>query len=171
MYAQTMQIYVSHCYEVSCSTLYDQWLDPQSASRWLLTTLDGETPQIQMQQQIGGRFQICQSRPQGDLFLNGQFLQLKRPQQIMFSLENPRLSTEPDLIQLLFQPHPFGCELQVSHQLQFMASKNQQQLIEHWTNIFMRLAANLNNQNSETKKIGRLADHAMLKSGMPALTQ
>lgn len=136
-------IRVSHCFEFSAQTLYDSWLDPASAARWLFSTLDFRLPEVTMDVRIGGKFQITQ----GKLQLQGQFHLLERPHQLLFSLSNGRSQPEADFIRLQFSPHPFGCELTVTHQLPLLEPSRQQQLIEHWTNILMRLAAELNEQH------------------------
>lgn len=151
MHRQTTWVQVSHCFEYACQTVFDCWLQESATGRWLLTSHDAPLPEIRLDARIGGRFQIKQDRQQGALLLTGQFHLIEPPHQLLFSLENGQ-QPEPDLVRLQFSPHPFGCELTVHHHVPLLSAGQQQQLVERWTNILMRLAADLNDQRQAPKR-------------------
>lgn len=153
MHRQTTLVQVSHCFQYTCRTVFDCWLQESATGRWLLTSHDAPLPEVQLDARIGGRYQISQRRQQGALLLTGQFHLIEPPHQLLFSLEHPG-QAEPDLIRLQFSPHPFGCELTVHHHLPTLSTGQQQKLVERWTNILMRLAADLNDQHQTPKRSG-----------------
>lgn len=153
MHRQTTLIQVTHCFEYPCQTVFDCWLQESATARWLLTAQDAPAAKVELDARVGGRFQISQQRQQGPLLLTGLFHLIEPPHQLLFSLENP-LYAEPDLVRLQFTPHPFGCELTVFHHVPVLALAGQQKLIERWTNILMRLVADLNDQRQTPKRHG-----------------
>lgn len=162
MHRQTTLIQVTHCFAYPCQTVFDCWLQETATARWLLTSHDSAEAKVNLDARVGGRFQIRQQRQQGPLLLTGLFHLIEPPHQLLFSLEN-HMYAEPDLVRLQFTPHPFGCELTVFHHLPVVDLASQQKLIERWTHILMRLAADLNDQLHAPKQHGYMRLYPALR--------
>lgn len=152
MHPQTTSIQVSHCFIYPCQVVFDCWLQESATGRWLLTPQDEIVTEVMLDPRVGGRFQIRQQRDSGGLLLTGQLHLMEPPHQLLFSLDNAS-NTEPDLVRLQFCPHPFGCELTIFHHLSADSVYEASSLVERWTHILMRLAADLNEHRTNPKRI------------------
>jgi len=82
---------LSRRYEVPPEMVFDAWLDPGMARRFLFATPDGEMQQVDIDARVGGRFTIVERRPGGDAAHYGEYLEIERPYRLAFSF-----ATEPD---------------------------------------------------------------------------
>jgi uncharacterized protein YndB with AHSA1/START domain len=64
--------------------VYDAWLDPAHAGRWLFRTPDGSLARCEIDARIGGRFRIDERRGDDIVEHHGEYVALERPRRLAF---------------------------------------------------------------------------------------
>lgn len=80
---------VTCAFDVTPGRLFDAWLDPAIARRWLFTTDDGEMASAEIDPRVDGTFAIVERRG-ADAHV-GAYLLIDRPNRLAFSLDPPGL--------------------------------------------------------------------------------
>lgn len=139
----SMLLKLSHIFYHQPEHVFDLWVDEHHAASWLFGGPDQFTDVIRIDARVGGRFFASGRSGTKPIVHQGQFHVLQRPQQILFSVSPYPDQLEPDLVQIKFERCPFGCELQLTHQLSARFSAERPRLIENWTQLFARMALEL----------------------------
>lgn len=107
---------VKHRFAASAERVYDAWLDPDKARRFLFTTATGEIVRCDVDARVGGTFTIVDRRNGEDVLHEGTYLELDRPRRIVFTLRVPKYSSDEDRITIDIEPLAQGCELTLTTQ-------------------------------------------------------
>lgn len=102
---------VKHRFAASAERVYDAWLDPEKARRFLYTTVTGNVVRCDIDARVGGRYTIVDRRNGEDVLHEGTYLELERPRRIAFTLRVPKYSAEEDRVVIDIEPLAQGCEL------------------------------------------------------------
>ncbi|HAT40529.1 MAG TPA: hypothetical protein DCS87_02235 [Rheinheimera sp.] len=149
----SMLLKLSHVFYHQPEQVFDLWVDEHHAASWLFGGPDQYTDVIRIDARVGGRFFASGRSGAKPIVHQGQFHVLQRPQQILFSVSPYPDQMEPDLIQIKFERCPFGCELHLTHQLSARFSAERPRLIENWTQLFARMALELDDSSSPQPQI------------------
>lgn len=137
---------VSHRYSAPAERVYDAWLTPGQASRFLFRTRTGNVMQCEIQPEVGGGFTVIDRRPAADgdesvfdVVHMGKYLELERPRRIVFDVSVLTFGSEdPTRVTVDIVPvSPMACEVTLTHDL---GSSEQARLVEDanrraWTNM------------------------------------
>jgi uncharacterized protein YndB with AHSA1/START domain len=108
---------VTHTYDAAPVRVFDAWLDPQIARRFLFATPTGEMIRAEVDPQVGGKFVFVDRRPDmGDVLHTGEYLELDRPRRVAFTFGVPQFN--PDFTRVLLEFTPTsggGCEVRLTH--------------------------------------------------------
>ena len=93
--------------------VFDAWLNPDQAGRWLFRTPDGVLERCEIEGRVGGRFRIDERRG-GELAEHyGEYVELERPWRLAFdfwtSFSGERTrgrSTSPPMVRKRSSPSP-----------------------------------------------------------------
>lgn len=107
---ERVAVRVSRRFEAPPERVFDAWLDPRSAGRWLFATPAGEMVRVEIDARVGGRFVFVDRRGGEDIEHAGEFLEIDRPRRLAFSFAVPKFSAEPARIQADFAPAASGPE-------------------------------------------------------------
>lgn len=140
----SMLLKLSHVFYHQPEEVFDLCVDEHHAGSWLFGGPDQFTDIIRIDAQVGGRFYASGRSGHKPIVHQGQFHVLQRPLQILFSVSPFPEQLVSDLVQIKLERCPFGCELQLTHQLSTRFSADRPRLIEHWTQLFARMAMQLN---------------------------
>ena len=119
-----VSIRVTHRYSAAADRVFDAWLTPHLAARFLFRTRTGNVMFCDIQPEVGGGFTITDRRPAADgdesvfdVVHIGKYLEIERPRRIVFDLsvgtyeENSRVTV--DIAPL----GPNASELTLTHDL------------------------------------------------------
>ena len=136
---------VSRRFAASAERVFDAWIDPRKARRWLFSTPAGEIVRAETDPRVGGTFVFVDRRDSDtgkeDIEHVGEYLEVDRPRRLVFTFAVPRYSKEFTIVTVDIVPAGTGCELTLTHErvLPEWASKTE----EGWTTLLGRLAEEL----------------------------
>lgn len=144
---------VSHRYPAAAERVFDAWLTPSQASRFLFATRTGCIMQCLINPVEGGKFMVTDRRPLADdeesvmdVVHRGTFLTIDRPRRLVFAFSVPAYGEDDTVVALDFKPlSPNACELVLTHDMgasedaQAMAGASQR----GWTRMLDNLERSL----------------------------
>ena len=144
MSAEPVILQVKRRFEAAPERVFDAWLDPHTARRWLFVGDDGEIVQARIDARVGGCFSFVRRGREGDLEHVGEYLEIDRPRRLVFTFAVPALSPEHDRVTIEIARLDRGCELTLTSQMspQIYAEWGEQTR-EGWTAMLGGLAATL----------------------------
>lgn len=134
---------VARDFDITAEPLFDAWLEPERASKFLFATPTGVMKICEIDPVVGGRFCIIETRGTVDAEHRGSYRQIDRPHQLSFSLDSdPKTSTN---IIISISKTNTGCRLRLKHE--GVSKGYEDKVIEGWTNILQTLAQLLMDEN------------------------
>jgi uncharacterized protein YndB with AHSA1/START domain len=121
--------------------VFDAWLDPKTAGRWLFATATGQMVRVEIDARIGGRFIFVDRRDGEDIEHCGEYVDIDRPRRLVFTFGVPKYSTETTRVCIDIVPRDTGCELTLTHE--GVLPEYAERTLGGWTEILGRLAAGL----------------------------
>ena len=124
--SSSVVIRVSHRYSAPADRVFDAWLTPAQASRFLFRTRTGNVMQCEITPEIGGGFTVIDRRPAADgdesvfdVVHMGKYLELDRPRRIAFDFSVLMFGSEdPTRVTVDIAPvSPQACELTLTHDM------------------------------------------------------
>jgi uncharacterized protein YndB with AHSA1/START domain len=110
-----VNVRVTRRFDFPPERVFDAWLDPEKAGRFLYATAEGEMVRVDIDPRVGGRFSIVERRDGQDVEHTGEYLEIDRPRRLVFTLQVPFYSEQEDRITVEIQPADGGSELTLSH--------------------------------------------------------
>jgi uncharacterized protein YndB with AHSA1/START domain len=134
------EVVVTHRYAASAERVYDAWLDPDKAGRWLFATATGKMVHVEIDARVGGRFNFTDRRNGEDVEHVGVYLELDRPRRIVFefAVEKAFAYTR---VAIDIVPVGSGCELTLRHS--GVLPEYAPQTVSGWTGILEGLGKTL----------------------------
>lgn len=132
---------VSRRFSASAERVFDAWLDPDRAGRWLFATPAGQMVRAEIDACVGGQFAFVDRRDGEDVEHVGEYLEIDRPRRLVFTFAVPKYSTVSTRVTVEIQPMGTGCELTLTHEnvLPDYGTRTE----AGWTMILNRLAQTL----------------------------
>lgn len=138
--SQLVTVKVTRRFSASAERVFDAWLDPKSAGKWLFATPTGEMVKVEIDARVGGGFVIVDRRDGEDVAHVGQYLEIDRPRRLVFTFGVPKYSDEADRVEVEITSLEDGCELTLTHALQ---PEWEEGARSGWTGILEGLATTL----------------------------
>jgi uncharacterized protein YndB with AHSA1/START domain len=108
-------IVITRRFDFPIERVFDAWLDPSAASKFLFVTPTGTMTRVDIDARIGGPFHITR-RDGEDIEYVGAYLEIERPRRLVFNFGVPRFSSEVTRVRINAEPFPTGCELTLTHE-------------------------------------------------------
>jgi uncharacterized protein YndB with AHSA1/START domain len=110
------ELVVSHRYPFPPEKVFDAWLDPKVARRFLFATPTGEMIRADVDPKVGGRFAFVDRRPDmGDVLHEGEYLEIDRPRRLVFTFAVPQFDPAVTTVALTLETADGGCVLTLRH--------------------------------------------------------
>ena len=107
---------VTHRYAASAERVFDAWLDPERASKWLFATASGRMVRAEVDARVGGSFNFTDRRDGVDVEHVGEYLEIDRPRRLAFTFGVPMYSPAMTRVSIDIVPLGPGCELTLTHE-------------------------------------------------------
>jgi len=107
---------VTHRFSASTERVFDAWLDPAKAGRFLFATPQGRMVRAEIDARVGGSFVFTDRRDGEDIEHKGQYLEIARPRRLVFTFAVPKFSAEATQVTIDISPEAGGCELTLTHE-------------------------------------------------------
>jgi uncharacterized protein YndB with AHSA1/START domain len=139
--AGRVTVRVQKHFDAAPERVFDAWLDPQNAGKWLFATPTGQMVKVEIDPKVGGRFTFTDRREGDDIEHTGEYFEIDRPQRLAFNFKVPKFSDEATLVRIDIAPAGFGSELTLVHEgvLPEYASRTE----EGWAQILQGLQQTL----------------------------
>jgi uncharacterized protein YndB with AHSA1/START domain len=116
---------VTHRYCAPADRVFDAWLTPWQASRFLFRSRSGTVMQCELQPEVGGAFTVIERRnaSEGDesvfnVVHSGRYVEIAKPRRLAFDLSVLAFSDETTRVTVDIAPvTPQTCEVTVKHEL------------------------------------------------------
>lgn len=114
--------------------VFDAWLDPKLAARFLFATPDGEMERVEIDPRVGGFFRIEERRGDAVAEHFGAFVEIDRPRRLVFTFATDR-AAEPTRVTIEIARDGEGCELVLTHEMSPDWSDHADRARAGWTMI------------------------------------
>jgi uncharacterized protein YndB with AHSA1/START domain len=109
-------IRVKRRFNASPERVFDAWLDPKKAGKFLFATPTGEMVRVEIDPRVGGSYISVDRRGGEDVEHVGEYLELDRPRRLVFTFTVPKYSVESTRVSIDIVAEGEGCELTLTHE-------------------------------------------------------
>ena len=124
--SSAVTVRVSHRYCAPAEKLFEAWLNPAQASRFLFRTRTGNVMQCLIQPEVGGGFTVTDRRPAADgdesvfdVVHLGKYVEIRRPHKLLFDLSVLNVGADDSTrVTVDFKPlNATTCEVTITQEL------------------------------------------------------
>jgi uncharacterized protein YndB with AHSA1/START domain len=147
--AEPITVRVTHRYNVPAERVFDAWLTPAQAGRFLFATRTGNILYCEIDPAVGGGFTVTDRRPNADgdeSFFDAQhrgtYVEIARPGRLAFDFSVEPFNDHPTRVTIDFVPMgPNITELVLTHDLgdSSDARANKERTRQGWTKMLEQL--------------------------------
>jgi uncharacterized protein YndB with AHSA1/START domain len=103
-------------FEASPERLFDAWLNPETARKWLFASPEDEVYSAELDARVGGKWTITARRGGTDYTGGGEYLEIDRPRRLVFTFAMLQFSPNSDRITVEIVPSGAGCILTLTQE-------------------------------------------------------
>lgn len=103
-------------FDASPERVFDAWLDPATAGRWLFSAPNGEMVKVDIDARVGGHFSFTDRRDGDNVPHVGEYLEIDRPRRLVFTFGVPKYSEAMTRVSIDIVPAGSGCDLTLLHE-------------------------------------------------------
>jgi uncharacterized protein YndB with AHSA1/START domain len=127
--------------EARPETVFDAWLDPAKAGKFLFATPDGEMVKVEIDARVGGRALIVERRAAGDAHHRLKFEVIDRPHRLAFLFAaDPAEEGEWTRVTIDIAAKGTGSTVTLTHEMDPQWAAYEEQTRHGWTMILDSLA-------------------------------
>ncbi|MBI1319162.1 MAG: SRPBCC domain-containing protein [Candidatus Hydrogenedens sp.] len=138
---ETVLVEVERGFRSPPEQVFDAFLEPALAGRFLFATPDGEMVRVEIDGRVGGRFVITERRAGEDVEHMGEYLDVDRPKRLAFTFSVPKYADTADQVSIDVVPNEGGCKVSLCHAMPAAYAEYTEQAREGWGKILDGLAA------------------------------
>jgi uncharacterized protein YndB with AHSA1/START domain len=106
-------ICVTRRYDAPSARVFDAWLDPDVAGRWLFATASRPMAQVEIDARVGGSFRFVDGR---DDEISGEYIEIVPHRRLVFTLSMEKLPHVVARVTVEIAALEKGCELTLTHE-------------------------------------------------------
>ena len=152
--SSSVVIRVTHRYSANAERVFDAWLTPNQAARFLFRTRTGNVMRCEITPEVGGGFTVTDRRPAADgeesafdVVHMGKYLEIDRPRRLVFDFSVLTFgSDDPTRVTVDVVPlGPQASELVLTHEMGSteLARMNEESSRRGWQNMLLLLEREL----------------------------
>jgi len=133
-------ICVTHRYGVPSERVFDAWLDPGVAGRWLFATASRPMAHVEIDARVEGSFRFVDRRDDEITEYTGEYIEIVPHRRLVFTL---CMEKHPHVTRVMVEIAPLknGCELTLAHEN--VVHDRAHHIEGRWTGILYGLAVTL----------------------------
>jgi len=147
-------------YREAPERVFNAWLDPEVAGRWLFATATRPIAHVEIDARVAGPFRFVERREGNRVEHTGEYIEIVPPRRLVFSLaldDRPRVRTR---VRVEIEPRETGCKLSLTHE--DVPSDHVHDTEARWTGILYGLGVTLASSTAHsTAKRRHIAPHAV----------
>lgn len=132
---------LSRRFNASPERVFDAWLDPETARKWLFATPTDEAYSVDLDTRVGGKWTISARREGVDYTAIGEYLEIERPRRLVFTFGMPQFS--PEFCHVIVEIAPDGTGSVLSLTQENLPPEFHSDTEGGWDKMFDALAAAL----------------------------
>ena len=113
---ETVTVQMTHRSRHPPAVVFDAWLTPEIAGRFLFATPTGTMVRAEIDPRVGGAFVFVDRREGVDFEHVGEYLEIDRPRRLVFFFRVPAFSDLASVVIIEIAPTEGGCELTLTHE-------------------------------------------------------
>ena len=129
---EKLKLSVTRQFSASAERVFDAFLDPAKAGQFMFATATGTMVRVEIDARVGGEFAFIDRRDGEDIEHVGAYLEIKRPQRLVFTLRVPKYSQDSDIVTIDITPRGAGCELRLTQTLSQQWAGRMRQIESGW---------------------------------------
>jgi len=138
----TQTVSVTRRFDATPEQVFDAWLDPKIAAKFLFATATGEIVKVEIEPEVGSGFLIVDKRPDvGEASHYGTYLEIDRPRRLVFDFSVEAYGKDTTRVTVEIRPAGDGCELILTHE--DVGAEYAERAMGGWTMILEGLAKTL----------------------------
>jgi uncharacterized protein YndB with AHSA1/START domain len=106
---------VTRRFDADAGRVFDAWLDPATAGRWLFSADGGEMVKVAIDARAGGHFLFIDRRDGEDVEHVGEYLEIDRPHVLAFTFAVPKYSSLSTQVRIELEQDAGACMLTLTH--------------------------------------------------------
>ncbi|MGH8004378.1 MAG: SRPBCC family protein [Limisphaerales bacterium] len=112
---KNINVRVTRRFAASPEPVFDAWLNPEKARRFLFATESGQMTRVEIDPRVGGSFIFVDRRDGEDIEHTGKYLEIDQPLLLVFTLSVGKYSSNEGRVIIEIAPLRGGCELVITH--------------------------------------------------------
>ena len=141
MQGETFDLGVSRHFTVPAENVFDAFVQPDKARRFLFATPTGEMVVAEIDARVGGEFNLTDRRPDvGDAAHVGRFLEVEPPTRLVFLVRAEPYQTDDAKISIVITPKGGACDLDLTVTAGVQWREHVERTRAGWTMILDNLA-------------------------------
>ena len=139
----TIALRVGRHVDASPERVFDAWLDPALARRFLFATPTGEMTRVDIDPRVGGTFCIVERRGDEDAAHHGRYLEIDRPYRLVFVFSTEQDGNDGSRVTVDFAAAGDGCDVTLLHEMGRRWADYAERTRQGWTSILDTLASHM----------------------------
>ena len=112
----SLNVHVARHFDAPPERVFDAWLDPEQAGRFLFATPTGQMVRVEIDARPGGKFAFVDRRDGEDIAHTGEYLEIDRPRRLVFTFRVEKYSSDSTRVIIEIVPMRSGSELTLTHE-------------------------------------------------------
>jgi uncharacterized protein YndB with AHSA1/START domain len=113
---RAVAIRVWHRYTAPAERVFDAWLDPGIARKWLFATASRPMTHVRIDARVPGSFHFAERRNGERVVHSGEYVEIVPPRRLVFTLGGDGRQQAVTRVTVEIAPRRSGCELALTHE-------------------------------------------------------